>query len=133
MAYTSILTLDGVAYDVLAGNIAFSRSVDGKGRPSSYVMGGQMNFSSEITPESKLLENMVNAQNKPIAAGKLDFVDSGDDSTVMRTIEFTNGFIVNYGESFTAGGGAYQCDFVISAEKITIKTAILDQRWPLKS
>jgi len=59
-----------------------------------------MTFQSEITPEVKLLENMVNLQNIPFKVGKLDFVDSGDDSTVMRTIELTNAFIVSYSESF---------------------------------
>lgn len=133
MAYTSLLTLDGIVYDVLAGGIGFSRSVDVKGRPSSFVQGGQMTFQSEITPEVKLLENMVNLQNIPIKVGKLEFVDSGDDATVMRTIELTNAFIVNYSESFTTGAEAYLCTFTLSCEKITIKTAILDQRWPLKS
>ncbi|TAE24125.1 MAG: hypothetical protein EAZ91_20925 [Cytophagales bacterium] len=133
MAYTSILTLDGIAYDVLSGGIGFSRSVDVKGRPSSFVQGGQMTFQSEITPEVKLLENMVNLQNIPFKIGKLEFVDSGDNATVMRTIELTNAFIVNYSESFTTGADAYLCTFMLSCEKITIKTAILDQRWPLKS
>ncbi|HEY0111236.1 MAG TPA: type VI secretion system tube protein TssD, partial [Fibrella sp.] len=76
MAYTSKLTLDGTAYDVLGGSIAFSRSVDVKGRPSSFVQGGQMQFTSEITPEVKLLENMVNLQNIPFKVGKLEFVDA---------------------------------------------------------
>ncbi len=133
MAYTSILTLDGIKYDVLGGGIQFSRSVDVKGRPSSFVQGGQMSFTSEITPEVKLLENMVNLQNIPYKVGKLEFVDAGDDSTVMRTIDLTNAFIVNYSEHFSSGSEAYLCQFMLSCEKITIKTAILDQRWPIKS
>ncbi|HEX9955832.1 MAG TPA: type VI secretion system tube protein TssD [Fibrella sp.] len=133
MAYTSKLTLDGIAYDVLAGDIAFSRSVDVKGRPSSFVQGGQMHFTSESTPLSKLLENMVNLQNIPYKVGKMEFIDAGDDSMVMRTIDLTNAFIVSYSEQFSAGSEAYLCQFTLSCEKITIKTAILDQRWPIKS
>ena len=133
MAYTSKLTLDGVIYDVLGGGIQFSRSVDVKGRPSSFVQGGQMHFTSEITPLSKLLENMVNLQNIPYKVGKMEFIDAGDDSMVMRTIDLTNAFIVSYQEMFTTGADAYMCAFTLSCEKITMKTAILDQRWPIKS
>lgn len=133
MAYSSTLDLDGTLYDVLGGDVGFTRSVDVKGRPSSHVMGGQISFSVEITPKTTLVESMLNSQNKPIKKGAMKFTDAGDDSTVMREIDFENAYIVNYSESFSVGGSAYSCSITLSAEKITIKSAVLDQRWPKKS
>ncbi len=131
MPYSSTIELGGETFDILGGDIGFSRSVDVKGRPSSHVMGGQFSFTVEITEKSKLVENMVNSQNKPYDKGALKFTDAGDDG-VTRQIDFANAYIVNYSESFSAAGNAYTCSITISAEKITIQKAVLDQRWPVK-
>ncbi len=131
MPYQSKIKLGADEYDILGGDIGFSRSVDVKGRPSSHVMGGQFSFTVEVTEKSSLVENMVNAQNKPYAEGSLEFTDAGDDG-VTRKIAFTNAYIVSYSESFSAAGNAYTCSVTLSAEKITIQEAVLDQRWPAK-
>ncbi|GAB4049560.1 type VI secretion system tube protein TssD [Spirosoma litoris] len=131
MAYSSTIELDGQKFDILGGDIGFTRSVDVKGRPSSHVMGGQFSFTVEITDKSTLVEHMVNTQNKPYAKGEVAFTDAGDDG-VTRKIEFANAYIVSYSESFSAAGAAYTCSVTISAEKITIQKAVLDQRWPVK-
>lgn len=131
MPYSSKIKLGADEYDILGGDIGFTRSVDVKGRPSSHVMGGQFSFTVEVTEKTKLIENMVNSQNKPFDKGELAFTDAGDDG-VTRKIEFANAYIVNYSESFSAAGNAYTCSITISAEKITVQKAILDQRWPVK-
>ena len=131
MPYSSKITLGADTFDILGGDIGFTRSVDVKGRPSSHVMGGQFSFTVEVTEKSALVEHMVNSQNKPFDKGELAFTDAGDDG-VTRKIEFTNAYIVNYSESFSAAGNAYTCSMTISAEKITIQKAVLDQRWPVK-
>lgn len=131
MPYSSKITLGADSFDILGGDIGFSRSVDVKGRPSSHVMGGQFSFTVEVTDKSALVEQMVNSQNKPFDKGALEFTDAGDDG-VTRKIAFENAYIVNYSESFSAAGAAYTCSLTISAEKITIQTAVLDQRWPVK-
>ncbi|ADB40105.1 type VI secretion system tube protein TssD [Spirosoma linguale] len=131
MPYSSKLTLGAEKYDILGGDIGFTRSVDLKGRPSSHVMGGQFSFTIEVTDKSTLVEQMVNSQNKPFDKGSLEFTDAGDDG-VTRKIEFENAYIVNYSESFSVAGAAYTCSLTLSAEKITIQTAVLDQRWPVK-
>lgn len=132
MPYSSKVKLDADEYDILGGDIGFTRSVDVKGRPSSHVMGGQFSFTVEVTDKSTLIEHMVNSQNKPFTKGELAFTDAGDDG-VTRKFTFENAYIVNYSESFSAAGSAYTCSLTLSAEKITIQTAVLDQRWPKKS
>jgi type VI protein secretion system component Hcp len=131
MPYSSKITLGADSFDILGGDIGFTRSVDVKGRPSSHVMGGQFSFTVEVTDKTALVEQMVNSQNKPYDKGSLEFTDAGDDG-VTRKIEFANAYIVNYSESFSAAGAAYTCSITISAEKITIQAAVLDQRWPVK-
>ncbi|WP_288428145.1 type VI secretion system tube protein TssD [uncultured Spirosoma sp.] len=132
MPYSSKIKLGADEYDILGGDIGFTRSVDVKGRPSSHVMGGQFSFTVEVTDKSSLVEHMVNAQNKPFDKGSLEFTDAGDDG-VTRKFEFTNAYIVNYSESFSVAGNAYTCSLTISAETIKIQNALLDQRWPKKS
>jgi len=131
MPYSSKITLGADVFDIMGGDIGFSRSVDMKGRPSSHVMGGQFSFTVEVTDKSALVEHMVNTQNKPFATGSLEFTDAGDDG-ITRKFTFTNAYIVNYSESFSAAGAAYTCSLTLSAEKIQIQEAILDQRWPVK-
>ncbi|GAB3726495.1 type VI secretion system tube protein TssD [Spirosoma lituiforme] len=131
MPYSSKIKLGTDEYDILGGDIGFTRSVDVKGRPSSHIMGGQFSFTVEITDKTTLLEHMVNSQNKPFDKGELAFTDAGDDG-ITRKIEFTNAYIVNYSESFSVAGAAYSCSITISAEKIKIQEAVLDQRWPVK-
>jgi type VI protein secretion system component Hcp len=131
MPYSSKIKLDAETFDILGGDIGFTRSVDTKGRPSSHVMGGQFSFTVEVTDKTLLVEQMVNSQNKPYATGSLEFTDAGDDG-VTRKIEFANAYVVSYSESFSAAGAAYTCSLTISAEKITVQTAVLDQRWPVK-
>ncbi len=131
MPYSSVITLGADKFDILGGDIGFSRSIDMKGRPSSHVMGGQFSFTVEVTDKVALVEHMVNSQNKGFPTGKLEFTDAGDDA-VTRKIEFENAYIVSYSESFSVGGNSYTCSLTLSAEKITIQTAVLDQRWPVK-
>ncbi|PRY44146.1 hypothetical protein CLV58_103115 [Spirosoma oryzae] len=132
MPYSSKIKLGADEYDILGGDIGFTRSVDVKGRPSSHVMGGQFSFTVEVTDKSSLVEHMVNSQNKPFDKGSLEFTDAGDDG-VTRKFEFTNAYIVNYSESFSVAGNAYTCSLTLSAETIKIQNALLDQRWPKKS
>lgn len=130
MAYKATLKLGGKDYDVLSSSFSFSRSVDPKGRPSSAVYGGELNFQVESYADTTLIELMLNKQHTA-QAGELSF-DQGSSDGKMKTIKFTDGFITSYSESASAhGADAMSIAFTISARKIEIgDKAVLENTWP---
>ena len=123
--------MDGAEFDVVSFSVNFDRHTDFKGRPSSIVMGGVMQMSIEITAESKLISQML-MKNEGVA-GNLSFVKAGKDG-VYRKVEFVNGFISGYQEGFdVASSTNFVCSLTVSAEKVTVGSAIFDQRWPIES
>ena len=123
--------MGGAEFDVVTFAVAFSRNTDYKGRPCSIVMGGVMEMTVEITAESKLISQML-MKNEGVD-GNLAFVKAGKEG-VYRKVEFVNGYISNYVEGFDVSSGAnFVCSLTVSAEKVTVGSAIFDQRWPLES
>ncbi len=122
MAYKMTLELAGKKYDVLSSSFAFNRSVDPKGRPSSGVYGGEIHLVVESYSDTTLLEIMLNKQNKG-QTGSIKF-DQGTNDGVMKTLKFTDGFIVNYAESAQAHqSDAMQISVTISAREISMGDA----------
>ena len=131
--FTSTLTIVADKYDVLSFGMAFSRDTDQKGRPCSAVRASSLSLTIEITDMVKLVETMINAQNKPILTGTVEFWQSGI-AGVFRTVTFTNAFIVSYSEGFqVAGSNNFMCNLEITAEKIDCGLAKYDAAWPLNS
>lgn len=125
--------VDGGPYQITSVGISFQRDTGSDGRPCSMVYGGQIALSALTTAESKLVETMINAQNKPIASGTLE-ITTAQTEGVYRTVKFTNGYITSYSENFDmTGGSEFMCSFNISAETIQVGNAKLDNKWPLKS
>jgi hypothetical protein len=120
-------------YQVTSCSISFQRDTGSDGRPCSMVYGGQIALSALTTAESKLMETMINAQNKPIASGKIE-ITTAQKEGIYRTIEFTNAYITSYSEAFDmTGGSEFSCSFNISAETVKVNEAKLDNKWPLVS
>ncbi len=125
--------VDGGPYQITSCGIAFQRDTGADGRPSSMVYGGLIALRALTTAESKLVETMINAQNKPIASGTIE-ITTAQTEGVYRTVKFTNGYITSYQEEFDmVGGSEFTCAFSISAETITVGSAKLDNKWPTKS
>ena len=131
--FTSTLTIVADKYDVLSFGMAFSRDTDQKGRPCSAVRASSLSLVIEITDMVKLVETMINAQNKPILTGTVEFWQSGI-AGVFRKVTFTNAFITQYSEGFhAAGSDNFTCNLTITAEKIDCGLAKYDASWPLNS
>ncbi|GAB3726500.1 type VI secretion system tube protein TssD [Spirosoma lituiforme] len=130
--FTAKLTIGTNEFDILSFGTSFSRDFDQKGRPSSAVLAGEMSFTIEITQNEKLIDTMINAQNKAID-GKAEFWQSGKDA-IFRTVDFKNGYITSYKEGFQpAGSSNFSADISITAEKVTVGTAKYDAGWPINS
>lgn len=132
VGFTATLTIGPDKFDVLSFGTAFSRDFDQKGRPSSAVRAGDLSLTIEITQNEKLIDMMINAQNKAVD-GKIEFWQSGKDG-IFRSVVFTNGYITSYKEGFQpAGSSNFMADISISAEKVDIGAAKYDAGWPLNS
>ncbi len=131
--FTGTLTIVADKYDVVAFGMGFSRDFDQKGRPCSAVRASSLSLTIEITDMVKLVETMINAQNKAILTGTVEFWQSGI-AGVFRKVTFTNAFIVSYSEGFqVSGSDNFTCDLTITAEKIDCGLAKYDASWPLTS
>lgn len=131
--FTGTLTILADKYDIVNFTMSYSRDYDNKGRPCSAVRASQLSFTIEITDMVKLVETMINAQNKPILTGTCEFWQSGI-AGVFRTVTFSNAFIVSYSEGFqVSGSDNFTCDINITAEKIDCGLSKYDASWPLTS
>src|SRR3954470_4830738 len=114
--------------DVLKCDYALRRDVDAKGRPSSLVYGGTINFSIESTDDTSIIETMVN-QYKP-TNGTVTFKKTDEDAK-MKEVSWEKGYITSYREGIDiTGTTAMLIDFTISAEKIKIGNAEHKNNWP---
>ncbi|WP_324679456.1 type VI secretion system tube protein TssD [Hymenobacter sp. GOD-10R] len=132
--FQAVLTgVPGEPYQITSCSVSFSRDTSADGRPSSMVYGGQIALTAATTAESKLVEAMINAQNKPFGDGTIK-ITTAQTEGVFRTISFKKGYITSYSEAFDMQGGSeFSCSFNISAEEITVGAATLINKWPTTS
>ena len=131
MSFKATLKLGNSEFDVITCAYSFYRDVDVKGRPSSIVYGGRIDFSVESTDDTSIIEAMVNNQHKPVD-GKVTWTKVDADGT-LKELSFEHAFIVAYSEAFSTGGGdSMLISFGVSAETIKIGNAELVNDWPVK-
>ena len=131
MSFKATLKIGSTEFDVLACSYAFSRDVDAKGRPASIVYGGRVDFTVESTDDTSIIESMLNNMHKPIS-GSVTWTKVDEDGT-LKVLEFENAFVIAYSEAFSEGGGdSMQISFSVSAQKIKIGSAELENDWPGK-
>ncbi len=110
---------------VLACNFKFSQTTDQRGLPTSKVEGGKINVTIAVENDAELLHWMFSeAADKN---GKIVYVGM-DNGKPLKTIEFWNGRLVKYFESFK------DCSKVvvqisISAKKIAVAGASHENIW----
>ncbi|CAN5609586.1 type VI secretion system tube protein TssD [soil metagenome] len=131
MSFKATLKLGNSEFDVITCSYSFYRDVDVKGRPSSIVYGGRIDFSVESTDDTSIIETMVNNQHKPID-GTVTWTKVDADGT-LKVLTFEHSFVVAYSEAFsTSGGDAMLIQFSISAETLKIGNMELVNDWPVK-
>ncbi len=131
MSFKATLKIGNSEFDVINCSYSFYRDTDIKGRPSSIVYGGKIDFTVESTDDTSVIEAMVNNQHKPVD-GSVTWTKVDADGT-LKVLTFEHSFIVGYSESFSTGGGdAMYVSFTVSAETIKIGNAELVNDWPVK-
>lgn len=135
MAVRARLSLDKISdARVIDFSYSFNRDIDASGRPSGMVRGGTVQITIESTKSAFLPTWMVAAQGKT-KEGKIEVSEDTDDSSTMKTIEFKDAYIIEYGENFSWQGGENMMEsFVVSAREIVIDgeagPAEYENEWP---
>ena len=110
---------------VLACNFKFSQTTDQRGLPTSKVEGGKINVAIAVENDAELLHWMfTEAADK---SGKIIFIGM-DNGKSLKTIEFWNGRLISYFESFKDRGKVI-VHISISAKKISIAGETHENVW----
>lgn len=110
---------------VLACDFEFSQETDQRGLPVSNVKGGKVNVSIAVENDAEILHWMfTEAADKN---GKIIFTGMHNGKS-LKTIEFWNGRLIRYYESFTDQGEVI-VQLTISAKKMAIAGATHENVW----
>jgi hypothetical protein len=129
MSYTARLYIDGhqkqkEGLRVLTCDFSFSQGTDASGLPSSNVQGGFINLSIIIENDPEILWWMISDADKN---GKIVFM--GDDkSNPIKTLEFKDGRLVGYHESFSEVSEV-TVTLTISAREISVSGVKYVNSW----
>ena len=132
MAERAKLKMFGKEFDVLHCSYSMRRDVDPKGRPSAAVQGGTVQIEVESTEDTSILEAML-AINKGVK-GTVTFMKRDEKDQKMKELTVENAYVVQFSESLdSVGSNPMTINFVLSARKISIGNAVLENEWPDKS
>ena len=116
--------------EVVSCSYSFNQTTDDKGRPSSVVQGGTIKCTIVSTDSTKIISWMLDPYKR--ADGKIVFKRADQDSK-LKEIDFKEAYCVGYTENFDARGDETQAamtlSLVISANKIDVNGATLDNKW----
>ncbi|MDG1331770.1 MAG: type VI secretion system tube protein TssD [Crocinitomicaceae bacterium] len=83
-------------YDVIYTSTKFFRKVGPKGKPTTRVQGGFIEFRVEAEAGVEILDAMITSEHKMISL-QLDYIQT-EDSSIMRTTTGEAGYITEYRE-----------------------------------
>ncbi len=132
MAHTGKFKLDGKEAELRNLNYHFERGTNDKGKPSTLVRKCQLTvtIASDDGLKNSAIEWLAEGNgSKKGKKGSIVIMD--EEGKEFKTIDFENGFLINYSENFGYGMDEnVQETFVITAEKVNIGSAKFDFKWP---
>ena len=127
MSFKARLKVAGKEFNILTCNYDLHQEVDATGRPSSVTRGGRINITIEANGESDFFEWMTN--NFERKDGSIVFVKRDTDAT-LNELNFKEGYLVKYKESFDALGQSPLIEtFTISAKEISMGSGEHVNEW----
>jgi len=125
MSFYAILKISGKTYNVLSAAYDFKKSVDQYGKPRVGTDGGLIS----LTIESSLDTMFVKWTLSPTMTqeGEIIFMKR-DTKAAMRRVQFSNGYCLNYSETFTGSGeNPMTIGILISCSKMEIDGEVFDK------
>ncbi len=117
-----------VEREVMHLSYSISQEVDVEGRPTAISRGGQLNVTVKSLNDGNT--QLFEWACSPYIAkgGKIEFAKR--DGTNMKTLEFEDGYLVEFGEDYSgAGADSAMETFTISAKKLTIGSVSHENSW----
>jgi len=125
MSFKAKMTVSGTDYSVVSCSYGLSQSIDGSGRPTSEVKSSDIVVMVESSEDNSLMEWACDSYGKK--DGSIVF-NKIDQDQKMKQLDFTDGYITAYQESF--GGETMMMSVSISARTIKVGNAEIDNNWP---
>ena len=132
MAFSARLDMDPLKnVRVVDFSYSMSRDYDPTGRPSGNVRGGVIQITVESSGKPDLVAWMVDPFKTK--SGTIKIEDETQAGASLKEIKFEDAYIVQYSESFHWQGGDNMMEsFTLTAKKIDIGGAVLENEWPKK-
>jgi hypothetical protein len=128
MAFKAKFNVDGEDYNIFSCSYHFYQETDITGRPSSIARGGQITITVESNDSTKLLEWMVDSYK--LLSGNLKFFKRDSESAIMKQVDFTDGYLVSYDETFSHDStNPMVTTLTISAKEIKVGSAEHKNEW----
>jgi hypothetical protein len=125
MSFKAKMTVDGTDYNVVSCSYGLNQSVDGSGRPTSEVKAQDIMVVVESSEDNSLIEWACDSYGKKDGTVVFNKIDQDQK---MKQLDFTDGYITNYSESF--GGDTMMISLSISARVVKVGNAEIDNGWP---
>lgn len=131
MANNAIMTIDGKKSDLKYVSYHFSRHTEDNGKPSTRIRKGQISVIKDSIYDKASAIAWLGDPDKG-KDGEIVIYQDEQKKTPLKTIKFTNAFIIDYEETFNleAQNSNTVESFTISAEKIEVESAKFDFIWP---
>jgi hypothetical protein len=127
MSFKAKLKVGSKEVNVLYCSYDLTQEVDATGRPSAITRGGRIKLQVESTGDSFFFEWMCN--NFERKEGVLTFVKRDTDAK-MKELEFKEGYLVKYEESFEQHNSLPLTEtFTISAKEIKVGSGEHVNEW----
>jgi hypothetical protein len=131
MANNAQLTIDGKKSDLKYLQYHFHRHTEDNGKPSTRIRKGEITMTKDSIYDKDSLITWLSDPDKG-KDGEIVIYSDEQRKTALKTIKFTNSFIVKYEEVFDLEKPNSNTveTFTISAETIDIDNSKFDFIWP---
>ncbi|SDD98584.1 type VI secretion system tube protein TssD [Niabella drilacis] len=125
MSFYAILKISGKTYNVLSAAYDFKKSVDQYGKPRVGTDGGLISLTIESALDTTFIKWVLSPTMTQ--EGEIIFMKR-DTKAAMRRVQFTNGYCLNYSETFTGSGeNPMTISLLISCSKMEIDGETFDK------
>jgi hypothetical protein len=125
MSFKAKMTVDGTDYNIVSSTFGLFQTRDQSGRPTSEAKSTDISMMIESSEDNSLMEWAVDSYGKK--NGSIVF-NKIDQDQKMKQLDFTDGYITAYNESF--GGDTGMISISISCRTIKVGNAEVDNNWP---
>lgn len=129
MSFLAKLEIDGEEMNILQCSFRFTQGIDATGKPTAIPRGGTINLIVESTGNTSLFDWMISPTQ--LKSGIITFFRR-DTSSKLKTLEFTDGYCVDYYETYDhSGDHPMQIQLVISALEVKLNDSEFKNNWPM--